>query len=128
MIFRKEHHFNAPVEELFRWHARPGALERLSPPWDPLEVLEKGPGIEPGTRVKMRMKAGPFYYPGLAVICRKDHFPIRLHSEGVITVHWATAILLAPLGTYYAPFAVFALIAYGFILYMILFSKGSEAD
>ena len=63
---------------------------------------------------------------GLAVICRKDHFPIRLHSQGVITVHWATAILLAPLGTYYALFAVFALIAYGYILYMILFSGGAE--
>ncbi len=63
---------------------------------------------------------------GLAVICRKDHFPIRLHSQGVIAVHWATAIVLAPLGTYFAAFAVLSLIAYGFILYMILFSQGTE--
>jgi hypothetical protein len=63
---------------------------------------------------------------GLAVICRKDHFPIRLHSQGVIAVHWATAIVLAPLGTYFAAFAVLSLIAYGFILYMILFSQGAE--
>ena len=63
---------------------------------------------------------------GLAVICRKDHFPIRLHSRSVIAVHWLTAIALAPLGSYFAPFAILSLIAYGFILYMILFSEGSE--
>lgn len=63
---------------------------------------------------------------GLAVICRKDHFPIRLHSQAVIAVHWATAIVLAPLGTYFAAFAVLSLIAYGFILYIILFSQASE--
>jgi len=63
---------------------------------------------------------------GLAVICRKDHFPIRLHSQAVIAVHWATAILLAPLGTYYAVFAILALLTYGYILYMIMFSQGSE--
>ena len=64
---------------------------------------------------------------GLAVICRKDHFPIRLHSNTVIAVHWATAILLAPLGTYYAVFAVLSLLAYGFILYTIMFSHGVES-
>ncbi len=63
---------------------------------------------------------------GLAVICRRDDFPIRLHSKAIITVHWITAILLAPLGTYYQPFAVAALISYGFVLYMILFSEGSR--
>jgi len=64
---------------------------------------------------------------GLAVICRKDHFPIRLHSQVVIAVHWATAIFLAPLGTYYAVFAVVSLLTYGYILYMIMFSQGTEA-
>lgn len=63
---------------------------------------------------------------GLAVICRKDHFPIRLHSQSVIAVHWLTAIALAPLGTYFAIFAVLSLVAYAFILYMILFSEGSK--
>ena len=63
---------------------------------------------------------------GLAVICRRNDFPIRLHSKTIITVHWITVILLAPLGTYYQPFAVAALISYGFVLYMILFSEGSQ--
>ncbi|MCG6909221.1 MAG: hypothetical protein LJE94_03745 [Deltaproteobacteria bacterium] len=63
---------------------------------------------------------------GLAVICRKDDFPIRLHSQTVIAVHWLTAIVLAPLGTYFRSFAIPALIAYGYILYMILFSAGVQ--
>jgi len=63
---------------------------------------------------------------GLAVICRRDDFPIRLHSKTIISIHWLTAIVLAPLGTYYQPFAVAALISYGFVLYMILFSEGSR--
>ncbi|MEJ2097975.1 MAG: hypothetical protein P8Y38_12800 [Deltaproteobacteria bacterium] len=63
---------------------------------------------------------------GLAVICRKDDFPIRLHSNVIIAVHWITAIVLAPLGTYFKSFAGAALIGYAFILYMILFSQGTE--
>jgi uncharacterized protein (TIGR01777 family) len=59
MIFTKKCLIKAPVEDVFQWHARTGALERLSPPWDPLEVIEKGPGIDTGTRVEMKMKAGP---------------------------------------------------------------------
>ena len=59
MIFTKKSLINAPVADVFQWHARPGALERLSPPWDPLEVIEKGSGIDTGTRVRMKMKAGP---------------------------------------------------------------------
>jgi len=64
---------------------------------------------------------------GLAVICRKDDFPIRLHSPSILVVHWITAIVLAPLGTYYRSFALLTLIGYAFILYMILFSRGTDA-
>lgn len=60
---------------------------------------------------------------GLAVICRQPDFPIQLHSGTIISIHWLTAVILAPLGTWYRPFAVFALIGYVFVLYMILFSR-----
>ncbi|MDY6791148.1 MAG: hypothetical protein SWH54_07760 [Thermodesulfobacteriota bacterium] len=60
---------------------------------------------------------------GLAVICRKDDFPIRLHSKTIIVVHWITVIFFAPLGTYYWPFTACTIICYVFILYMMLFSK-----
>ena len=57
---------------------------------------------------------------GLAVICRKDEFPLSLHSGKVISIHWLTAALLAPLGTFYRPFAVCALLCYVFIIYNII--------
>jgi len=49
------------AEALFRWHALPGALERLTPPWESIEVLERSgaPGIEVGARVAIRMQLGP---------------------------------------------------------------------
>jgi uncharacterized protein len=43
--FIKKAHIKAPVEEVFRWHSRPGALERLSPPWDPVRVIERKDGF-----------------------------------------------------------------------------------
>ncbi|WP_370459005.1 TIGR01777 family oxidoreductase [Aggregicoccus sp. 17bor-14] len=46
---------------LFTWHALPGAFERLTPPWEPIEVLERSgpPGIEVGARVEVRFQMGP---------------------------------------------------------------------
>ncbi len=60
---------------------------------------------------------------GLAVICRFDDFPIKLHSIGIISLHWVTVIILAPIGNYYSPVAVITVLCYAFILYTILFSK-----
>ena len=62
---------------------------------------------------------------GLAVICRNRDFPIKLNSRGIILAHWVTVMILAPLGYYFLPLAVCALIGYTIILYFILFSKGS---
>ncbi|NQU64287.1 MAG: TIGR01777 family protein [SAR324 cluster bacterium] len=61
-IFTKQSKIEAPIEELFRWHGRPGAIERLSPPWDPLQVISSSGGIEEGAEVQLRLKMGPFPY------------------------------------------------------------------
>lgn len=47
------------VETLFAWHERPGAFERLSPPWDRPRVLEHTGGIRDGARVVLEVHAGP---------------------------------------------------------------------
>lgn len=47
-----------PAEEAFAWHARPGAFERLAPPWERVEVLERSGGIEDGARAVLRMRTG----------------------------------------------------------------------
>ncbi len=48
-----------PVDALFDWHARPGALQRLLPPWAPVRVTRPG-GIRDGDQVELRMGPGPF--------------------------------------------------------------------
>jgi uncharacterized protein len=45
--------------ELFTWHSREGALERLLPPWEKTTVLFRRGGIAPGAEVGLRMHLGP---------------------------------------------------------------------
>ena len=49
----------APAEEVFRWHTRPGALARLTPPWEPVEIVAQRGGIVDGALVVLRMRLGP---------------------------------------------------------------------
>ena len=48
-----------PVDELFAYHARPGAFERLAPPWQRLRILEQNGGMRDGGRVVFKVYAGP---------------------------------------------------------------------
>ncbi len=64
--FRKYSLINAPVNEVFAWHERDGALERLSPPWDPIRVIERKGGIKNGATTLLEMKTGPIKYKWLA--------------------------------------------------------------
>lgn len=47
-------------EQLFRWHRRPGAFERLAPPFAPPELVERMGSIRDGDRTVLRVPAGPF--------------------------------------------------------------------
>jgi uncharacterized protein len=55
-IFRSR--IAAPAEEVFRWHERRGALERLAPPWQRIEMVERSGDIR-GGRVTLRIPFGP---------------------------------------------------------------------
>jgi len=46
-----------PAESVFAWHARPGALERLIPPWEHARVLVRSGGLGDGGRVVLRVGA-----------------------------------------------------------------------
>ena len=63
---------------------------------------------------------------GLAVICRYNDFPIQLNSSRIIALHWITVIILLPLGVAFRSAAIVAVLAYGVILYLILFSRGKN--
>ncbi|MBT8485943.1 MAG: TIGR01777 family oxidoreductase, partial [Phycisphaerae bacterium] len=44
----------------FAWHDRPGAFDRLNPPWDPVTVVQRSDGIRDGAQVTIRVPVGPF--------------------------------------------------------------------
>lgn len=44
-----------PAHEAFAWHERPGAFERLSPPWDRVDVVERLGTIHNGDRITIRL-------------------------------------------------------------------------
>lgn len=50
------------AEVAFAWHERPGALERLTPPWEHVRVLHKsGAGVGDGVRVELATRVGPLW-------------------------------------------------------------------
>jgi hypothetical protein len=32
---------DAPIYDVFDWHARPGAFARLTPPWSPMKLISE---------------------------------------------------------------------------------------
>ena len=51
--------FPVSAEELWAWHHRAGALERLVPPWERTRVLERSLDLAPGTRTVLAVGLGP---------------------------------------------------------------------
>ena len=47
------------AQQLYDYHAAPGALERLLPPWENTHVVRKEGTIAPGGKVELRIKLGP---------------------------------------------------------------------
>lgn len=56
--------FPVSRQQLFRWHERPGAFERLSPPWQAVESVEASGGIrDGGTRtLKLSLAGVPVHW------------------------------------------------------------------
>jgi uncharacterized protein (TIGR01777 family) len=46
------------AQQVWDWHSRPGALQRLLPPWEPISVVEQKGGLEEGSRTTLRLKYG----------------------------------------------------------------------
>jgi uncharacterized protein (TIGR01777 family) len=65
-------HYPVPAAELFAWHTRPGAFERLLPPWDMPRSIERRGGIEDGARTTLGLHVG-----GLPVRFEVEHFGLR---------------------------------------------------
>jgi len=76
-----------PLDEVFAWHTRPGAMRRLVPPWQPMRVVKETESLADGTAV-LGLPAG------LRWIARHDpagydppyQFRDVLSSDGLMTL------------------------------------------
>ena len=52
---------NAAASVVFDWHKHPDAFQRLLPPWESVEIVERTGGIRNGDRVTLRSRVGPIW-------------------------------------------------------------------
>jgi uncharacterized protein (TIGR01777 family) len=57
-FIRTTHIDGISSNELFAWHIREGAFERLNPPWQQFKVIERKGNIQNNGTVKIKMKIG----------------------------------------------------------------------
>jgi uncharacterized protein (TIGR01777 family) len=57
--FVYESEMEGSAHDVIAWHKRPGAFERLAPPWMDVSVLERNGGIDNGGSVVLGLKQGP---------------------------------------------------------------------
>jgi len=70
-VFEKRSAMPVPVDELYAWHARAGAFERLTPPWQRLHVVERSGSIANGDRLVFEYGVGPVRRRWVAL--HRDH-------------------------------------------------------
>ncbi len=59
--------FSEPPATLFAWHVRPGALTRLTPPWQALRRLDPDAPVTEGQEVHLQLRLGPWSLPWTAL-------------------------------------------------------------
>ncbi|TVR02551.1 MAG: TIGR01777 family protein [Deltaproteobacteria bacterium] len=71
---RYESEIPVSADTLYAWHARPGAFERLVPPWERVRLRSRTGGVATGARVEMDLLMGP-----IALRWEAEHVA---HEEG----------------------------------------------
>ncbi len=66
-VYERRSSMPVSADELYAWHARPGAFERLAPPWQRLRVVERSGTIENGDRLVMEAPVWPTHVRWVAV-------------------------------------------------------------
>lgn len=88
-----------PADQAYTWHTRPGALERLMPPWEDTKVLERRGDLSQGT-VVLEASVGPIRMRWVSR--HRDGVPGRQfvdeQVEGPFT-SWVHTHLFEPIGT-----------------------------
>jgi ligand-binding SRPBCC domain-containing protein len=79
MRFEKATRIAALPGIVFAFHESPGALERLTPPWERVELIEGGGSIRPGARVVLSVPVGPFRMQWVAE--HTEYEPARMFAD-----------------------------------------------
>ena len=79
MNYQREIRIAASPERVFAFHESPGALERLTPPWERVVVESGGDSLRVGSRVVIKMRLGPFVRRWVAEHTAYD--PPRLFAD-----------------------------------------------
>lgn len=61
-MYRIKSRLPADADTAFEWHKRPGAMERLLPPWEEIKILSREGGIKDGDKISLKMSWGPFEF------------------------------------------------------------------
>ena len=88
MRFVKESRIAAPPSAVFAFHESPGALERLTPPWEQVEIVEGGTSLRPGSRVVLASRVGPF--PLRWVAEHTEYEPGRMFADRQVSGPFAS--------------------------------------
>jgi ligand-binding SRPBCC domain-containing protein len=59
--FIKQTEIPALPQAVFAWHEQPNAVEKLMPPWEKVEMVERGDSLRIGTRVIFKVFKGPLW-------------------------------------------------------------------
>jgi uncharacterized protein (TIGR01777 family) len=84
-------------DQVWAWHVRPGAFERLTPPWEHARVLERPTSLDNGSRVVLEVRVGPVPVRWVAV--HRDVTPGRGFVDEQVEgpfAHWVHEHLFAP--------------------------------
>lgn len=91
---------DAPLDQVFAWHERPGALTRLAPPWQPVRVLSEARSLREG-RAVLALPAGfrwvarhHGYEPPHRFVDELTSLPLRWRHEHEFTEVSATSTRL----------------------------------
>jgi ligand-binding SRPBCC domain-containing protein len=88
MLFVKESQIAAPPAAVFAFHESPGALLRLTPPWERIAVIAGGESIRPGSRVVLKTWLGPL--PVRWVAEHTEYDPPRLFADRQVSGPFAS--------------------------------------
>jgi len=89
MEYRKSVTIQAPRDEVFAWHTRKGAFERLAPPWQPTTLIgTTGQPPAAGSTVELQVKVGPLWRPWNAI--HETYIPGKRFTDRQVTGPFAS--------------------------------------